>query len=292
VRLVTYNSQYTCGRDERYDTDRIVRTIRDDDVIALQEVENFWDRSGNASQSAAIGEALPDHFSAWGPTVDVLKVSGEEGRRPGERRRRQFGNMVLSRYPILQIRNHLYPKFTTLGPHTIQRGALEVVVDAPLGPLRIYSTHLDHLSARHRMIQLEHLLAIHERAISDGPAIAGRDIVERWREPPDVLPMPSDAILMGDFNFTPTSPEYDRIAGPLHPVRGRLPDAAGFVDAFAAAGHGEDEGPTFLSDAAAGTGKRIDYVFASARLAARVHSAAVDLSADGSDHQPVRVQLD
>jgi endonuclease/exonuclease/phosphatase family metal-dependent hydrolase len=290
--IITYNIQYTRGRDERFDLDRVVDTVKDGDIIALQEVENYWDRSGNISQSEEISRRLPDHFFVWGPTVDVLKLTDAAGRKPSDYRRRQFGNMILSRYPILSSRNHLYPKFTAYGPHTIQRGAIEAVIAAPQGPLRVYSTHLDHLSSRHRLIQLEELKAVSDRALSDGPAIGGKEIMEGWREEPELPDMPREAILLGDFNFAPDSAEYDWIAGPMNHRRGRLPDAAGFIDAYVAAGNAENEGATLYADFEAKTGKRIDYCFVSTWLKNRIKSAAVDETAEASDHQPLRVEID
>ena len=50
MKLVTYNIQYTKGKDYRYDVDRIVQAIKGADVIALQEVERFWKRSGMTDQ--------------------------------------------------------------------------------------------------------------------------------------------------------------------------------------------------------------------------------------------------
>ncbi len=290
--ITTYNIQYTRGRDDRFDLERIVETVKDSDIIALQEVENYWDRSGNISQSDEIARLLPDHFFVWGPTVDVLKVSDAEGKKPTEYKRRQFGNMILSRYPILSTRNHMYPKFTAPGPHTIQRGAIEALIDLPSGPVRFYSTHLDHLASRHRMVQLQELVNVSNRAFQDGPAIGGREIVPSWREEPALPDMPREAILLGDFNFEPTSPEYEWICGSVNRWHGRLPDASGFVDAFVAAGGAEDQGHTLYRDFAAKTGIRIDYCFVPTWLSNRIGKVWVDEQADGSDHQPLRIEID
>jgi endonuclease/exonuclease/phosphatase family metal-dependent hydrolase len=99
-------------------------------------------------------------------------------------------------------------------------------------------------------------------------------------------PMPADAILLGDFNFAWDEPEYERVVGPLSERYGRLNRVTGFVDAWVAAGHREDEGAT------CDNGKRIDYCFVSAPLASRVRSAWVDAAAAGSDHQPLWVNLE
>jgi endonuclease/exonuclease/phosphatase family metal-dependent hydrolase len=290
--ITTYNIQYTRSRDDKFDLQRIVDTVKDSDVIALQEVENFWDRSGNISQSAEIARLLPDHYYVWGPTVDVLKVSDAQDKRPTEHKRRQFGNMILSRHPILSTRNHVYPKFTAPGPHTIQRGAIEALIALPSGPVRFYSTHLDHLASRYRMVQLQELVGVSERALRDGPSIGGREIVPSWREEPALPDMPREAILLGDFNFEPTSPEYEWIAGPINRFHGRLSDAAGFADAYVAAGNADDQGHTLYRDFEAKTGIRIDYCFVPTWMKDRVKKAWVDEAADGSDHQPLRIELD
>ncbi len=76
-----------------------------------------------------------------------------------------------------------------------------------------------------------------------------------------------------------------RIVGPLAERYGRLVMRDGFADAWTAAGNAEAEGDSC-------NGSRIDFVFVSAWLADRVQSARIDGSAEGSDHQPVVVDLD
>jgi endonuclease/exonuclease/phosphatase family metal-dependent hydrolase len=99
-------------------------------------------------------------------------------------------------------------------------------------------------------------------------------------------PMPADAILLGDFNFERNALEYDRIVGPASARYGRLNNATGFVDAWVAAGHREDEGATIPA------GRRIDYCFVSATLAQRVRSSWIDPEATGSDHYPLWTEID
>src|SRR3546814_1784698 len=88
---------------------------------------------------------LPDHFHAFAAPCDVFVGVVEIGGRKVERRF-QFGNMVLSRWPILTVRSLLLPRSRTFDRLNLQRGAIEVVIDAPGGPLRVYSVHLDHVS--------------------------------------------------------------------------------------------------------------------------------------------------
>ena len=54
MRVVTYNVQYCRGRDGAYDVARVAAAVRGADVVGLQEVERFWNRSGNVDQPAAL----------------------------------------------------------------------------------------------------------------------------------------------------------------------------------------------------------------------------------------------
>jgi endonuclease/exonuclease/phosphatase family metal-dependent hydrolase len=230
---------------------------------------------------------LPEHHWVYGANLD-MDASYRDAKGRLVNRRRQFCTMILSRLPIVSSRNHLLPKYGTLTQHSIQQGALEaVIVTECAGPVRIYSIHLSHLSAATRLPQVETLLDIHARAPGEGGAWCGGhpEPEAGWTEG-EMPPMPANAILMGDFNFTWRTDEYDRIVGPRSERYGRLNGLTGFVDAWVAAGHPEDAGAT------ADNGRRIDFCFVSAALASRVQAARIDASASGSDHQPLWVDMD
>ena len=287
MKLVTYNIQYGLGRDERYDLRRIADEVAGADIIALQEVERHWRRSGNVDSPAVLAASLPEHHWVYGANLD-MDASYRDAAGRLVNRRRQFGTMILSKLPIVSSRNHLLPKYATLTQHSIQQGALEGVVITPnAGPVRIYSLHLSHLAVDTRLPQVEKLLEIHARAIGEGGAWCGGhpDRDAGWTEG-TMPPMPGEAILMGDFNFDWNTPEYERIVGPSSPQYGRLNRANGFVDAWVAAGNPEAEGATIPN------GRRIDYCFLSPPLAARVRTCRVDHNASGSDHQPLWVEID
>lgn len=286
MKLVSYNIQYGLGKDGRYDLERIASEVEEADLIALQEVDRFWERSGAIDSPGVLASHLPDHHWVYGANLDMDASYREAGRLVN--RRRQFGTMILSRTQIVSSRNHLLPKYGTLTQHSIQQGALEAVIVTPrAGPLRIYSVHLSHLSPVLRLRQIDALLDIHARAPAEGGAWCGGhpDPGAGWTEG-EMPPMPADAILMGDFNFGWEGPEYERIVGPASPRYGRLNRLTGFVDSWVAAGHAEREGVT------ADNGQRIDYCFISSSLARYVRASRIDQGAEGSDHQPLWVEMD
>ena len=288
MKLVSYNIQYGRGRDGVFDLERIVASIAGADVIALQEVERFWQRSGLRDQPQEIADLLGEYHWTYGAGVDLdFSTRADDGKV--RNRRRQFGNMLLCRRPILSSRNHLLPKYGSLGPMSVQRSALEGVIETGGRFLRLYSLHLTHLSAATRMPQVDRLLDIHERSPVEGAALCGGGLKEEWTQ--DGMPpaLPREAIFMGDFNLEPDSEEYTRITGPVSPYGGRITNPHGFVDAWVAAGNQEREGVTADIH---GRDVRLDYCFVSACLSGAISAARIDTEAAGSDHQPLWVEID
>ena len=293
--FASYNIQYSLGKDGHYDLERIVGEIGTADIIALQEVDRHWERTDFLNQPARIGELLPDFYWIYGPPVDVdassLSVTGKIHNR-----RRQFGDMLLSRWPILSARLHLLPRHGTIDKFNPQYGALEGVIDCPGGPLRVISLHLGYLSAAERLDQLAFLLAKLRAAPSEGGAWSGHeaDKADHWSLGEGPPAMPEAAVLMGDFNFQPGTLEYDMVAGAPDAIYGRLKVNHHYVDSWVAAGHGEDEGVTCFGDPdnPRRPSMRLDYGFVSSSLADKVKRSWIDLEAQGSDHQPYWFELD
>lgn len=281
MKCVTYNIQYGLGQDGSYNLPRIAAEIEGADIIALQEVDRYWARSGMVDSPAVLAEHLPRHHWVYGANLD-MDASRDDGTRIIARRK-QFGTMILSRWPILSSRNHLLPKWGDRQFHSIQQGMLEAVIDTPLGPIRVYSAHLSHLCVATRMPQVERIKQILAASPSEGGAWCGGhpEPAAGWTEEAEP-PMPRDVILMGDMNFTAQMPEYEALIGPVAPRYGRLTNRDGLLDAWVLAGHPETGGKT-LAD----TPARIDHCFVSAGLADRVAGVWVDDTATGSDHLPV-----
>jgi endonuclease/exonuclease/phosphatase family metal-dependent hydrolase len=286
--LISYNIQYGFGADGVYDLARSAEVLRDADIIALQEVERGWSRSRGDDQPLLLEHFLPGYFTVYGPTMDL-----DGSRRDGERvinRRRQFGQMILSRWPILWSRLHLLPMRRMIDPLNTQTGLLETCIASPSGPLRVMSVHLAHVGVEERLEQIAHLRAILDRATHAGPPWSGRDDepVRNWTEGGGEPPNPASLILMGDFNCEPGSAEMDALLGnnPWHP--GALYHG-GLVDAVARTGvrlHSHVkviDGQTRL--------RQLDHVLVSPDLVPGLRAAWTDYSVAASDHYPVWVEV-
>jgi endonuclease/exonuclease/phosphatase family metal-dependent hydrolase len=285
--LASYNIQFGRGRDGQFDLARIAGELAAADLIALQEVERYWQRSGMVDQPAELARLLHMPHWVYGPGVDLHLQAAPGGAAAGTRR--QFGNMLLARTPLLFARNHLLPKFASTGPLSLQRCALEAAVMTAAGAIRVYSVHLTHLSAQTRAPQVQRLLQIHRDACLEGSPIACGAMSQEWVDEALPLPMPRDAVIMGDFNMEPDSAEYAAMVGPISPYGGRLNNPEGLVDTWVSNGHREGDGVTATVH---GRPARLDYCFASTALAARVLAARIDADAQGSDHQPIWVEME
>ena len=176
MRLVTYNVQYSRGRDGRYDLARVAADVADADVIALQEVAANAPGLPEADQPARLGELLHGHAWRYGPALDI-----------------------------------------SVEPH--------------------------------------------------GP----------------------EALLLGDFNMLPESPEYVALVGEDDYHHGRTNTVDRFSDCWTLVGNPPSAGATWFEGE---VGRRLDYAFVSSGLAASVRAARVDDTAAGSDHQPLWIDLE
>ncbi len=289
MKFVTYNIQYSKGKDSRYELERIAEAVRGADVIALQEVVRNMPDAPDKDQPARLAALLPDYYWIYGPPVDIdASERGADGRVIN--RRLQFGNMLLSRTPILSSRLILLPRMRTYDKHNQQCGALEGAVALPSGgALRIYDVHLNHLNGAERLAQIDYLLPRLLTIPQEGGALTGG----AWREGLSETPMSEDFVVMGDCNLTPGSSEYASIVGEVDYFYGRRFVTQHLVDSWIQAGHAEDSGITWYDESDDfKSGLRLDYGFVSAGLAAKVTSARIDNDAPGADHQPYWFDLD
>lgn len=286
MKLVTYNIQYGIGCDKKFDLARIAASLEGADIIALQEVTRNFPRNAGADLVAGIAELMPDLFHVFGPAMDVDFGLLDENGRPANKRL-QFGNMVLSRWPIAASRNLLLPRTRRFNRGNLQRSALEALVLAPSGPLRVYSVHLDHINLEERSAQIRHLK---ERAYAypiEGGAITGS---AEYGFPE--LPCPEEFILMGDFNMVRGSPEYTLMTGDVDYAEGRQIVAHHPVDVFSLTDGAPGGAVSWIDDNKPEQSRLIDFAFVHASLSGRVRRSWIDASATGSDHLPVWFELE
>lgn len=285
MQFVSYNIQYCKGQDDQVSPERIAAEVHGADVIALQEVDRFWPHTGMIDQVETLVGHLPGYYWSYGPGVDIHV----EGTTADNNRRRQFGNMILSRYPILRSRHLLLPKTGSVDALSIQRSVVEATIDCGETRVRVYSVHLCHLAAASRLPQVEQLLRIHRSAVHEGAPMCGDLSGIPYEAGIHDQAVPHHAILLGDFNCQPDSEEYDLLVGARSDYGGRVSPEDGFVDAWVAADNDRGEGATSdVNDAPA----TLDYCFISPALRDRVRSARVDADATGSDHLPLWIEID
>ncbi|MFT5219956.1 MAG: endonuclease/exonuclease/phosphatase family metal-dependent hydrolase [Planctomycetota bacterium] len=305
MKIVSYNIRFSLGLDQCYDLKRIATEIQGADIIGLQEVERFWRRSGMVDQPELLGELLPDYYWAYCPAFDVdASTADEEGHI--RNRRRQFGPMLLSRWPILSARSLVLPQLPAHELISMATGAIECVIDTPSGPMRIYSLHLSALSPRERLLQIDHLFEMNRNfelcgaVITSGgnhldPAEAAHIDELDWNNGEPPLPKPVHTLFMGDFNSIEASSEYTRIVGESDPIYGRGMHSDILVDSWYAAREREGQPESWWPDPPErlpGYPIRLDYCFISSGLASKVNRCRVDTKAVGSDHKPYWVEFD
>jgi endonuclease/exonuclease/phosphatase family metal-dependent hydrolase len=161
VRVVTYNIHRSRGLDRRTRPDRIAAVLSalDPDIVALQEV---------------IGPGLsgPGHAQELGAALGMGWVMAPTR----ELRRHQFGNVVLSRFPI-KDHAQLDLSWKTCEARNGQRVSIEI---GSAGLLHVYNVHLG-TALLERRYQAPRLAAwVHDRRVS-GPKIVLGDFNEWGR---------------------------------------------------------------------------------------------------------------
>jgi endonuclease/exonuclease/phosphatase family metal-dependent hydrolase len=285
LKLITWNVQWCRGVDGRVDPSRIVaeaKALADFDVLCVQEIaDNFPDPrlagSAGEDQFAVLAALLPGFAPVAGVAVDH---PGDGGRR------RRFGNMILSRLPVRQAYRHLLPSPVDPGLNGMPRIAVEAVVRAPFGEVRVITTHLEYYSQKQRSAQVEALRAIH--AEGHGHARSGA-IVDTSGGPFHTHLRPAATIVTGDFNLEPDDPLHARMGAPF--ADGTPP----LVDAWEATHPGAPHPGTFKlyeKDSPEQPELHCDFIFLSADLTPRIGSIRVDRATQAADHQPVILTLD
>ncbi len=252
LRLVTYNIHHGVGGDGRHDLVRLAGLLARSqaDVICLQEVDrHFGDRSEQVDQALLLAEAL-DRELVWGPAIDRPPPVPGAPPAPGAARR-QYGNALLSRLPVLD------GAVLALPGDGEPRSAVTALLALDGTAVTVLATHLTTRGPSDRAAQ--------------AAAVAG------------LLPADGPAVVAGDFNCLPTAAE-------LAPLRARLADgwqqAAVRSDRAGWRFWQRERGLTHPARRPRG---RIDQVWVSPQV--RVTRAEVLDGSACSDHHPLQVDL-
>ena len=282
MKLITWNIQWGRGADGRVDLDRIVahaRRVADFDVLCLQEVSAGYPElpgCDGRDQFQALSARLPAYTAIAGVATDTPRPGGG---------RRAFGNMMLSRLPVLQVFRHLLPWPADPAVMSMQRVAIEATIDTPLGLLRVTTTHLEYYSAPQRQAQVERLRELHREAVGQARVTRPGTVADAAFAP---VPRGAAAIFTGDCNFRPDAPERARL---LAPIDDATPP---YRDAWEIAHPGQPHPPTvglYDKEQWPGPPFTFDFVFVSEDLAPQVRNLRVDAESDASDHQPLLLEL-
>lgn len=200
TRVVTWNLWWRYGPwHQRGEAIEAALREASPDVVLLQEV---W-ASPQEHQAERLADVLGLAHLAWSPN----RLPQRWRRRLGEGAGAgvDIGNAVLSRWPLREVSEHPLP----LGDVPDEgRTVLAVVVDHPLGPWPVVTTHLTSHPA-HSAVRVEQVRGV-ARVLAGVTAAAGSA----------ALP----GLVAGDFNAEPDSDEMRLMSGLLTApaVRGQV----------------------------------------------------------------------
>jgi endonuclease/exonuclease/phosphatase family metal-dependent hydrolase len=167
-RVMTYNIQHGAGADHVIDLQRTADAIKHEhpDIVALEEVDKGVERTSrrDLTKELAALTGMTGYFN------NNFHFQGGE-----------YGNAILTRFPILQSTNTHYHM---LWPKE-QRGIIQLILDINGRRVLFMTTHIDY-----RKDNAERLMNVNQI----------KDIIKQY---PD-MPM----ILCGDFNDFPSGAVY------------------------------------------------------------------------------------
>lgn len=266
IKILSWNIQASKGVDGHIDVTRIANDIvalGSADIICLQEVVRHVPHLTNGvsmDQVALFSRIFSDYTAIFRPSIDMSL--------PELKQRSEFGCLILTRFKVLETRNHLLP-FLRKNAHerSMQRQLLELVLIIGNDYLRVSTTHLEFRVKSLRTAQIKRIKQIQFDNIID-PFIP--------------------SIICGDFNFLPNSDEYQQITDGNRNDFGKLYDLWKVLN------------PIENHDATCGIADHLqwpegkhcrDYFFATNKISNNLVHIGVEQSTQSSDHQPIFIEF-
>ncbi|MGB6408052.1 MAG: endonuclease/exonuclease/phosphatase family protein [Planococcus donghaensis] len=249
VKVMSFNIAHGLGMDGVVDLEKTAQVIEDScaTIIALQEVDrHFSVRSSFVDQVGWLSERL-GMYAAYGANMDVTPLDSE---RPNQ----QYGNVILSKYPIKYSENHLLTQVYCPFGNNEQRGILETVIEVDGSYVSVFNTHL--------ALKDEEL----EVSVDEILAITGKSHFPR--------------IIAGDFNAPASNVHIQKLKRNFRDafLKMKRGDAYTYPSPYVNKETGEVFRPA----------TRIDYIFADPYLDV-VQAAVIETAV--SDHLPIAVDM-
>lgn len=282
IKISSWNIQNGLGIDGQVSLERVAKTLKntiDPDIICLQEVSRFMPLAdgSNADQVKLLSDLFPDYEFVFGAAIDTYL--------PALKQRGQFGNMILSRYPITTVFNHPLPQPSDINATKhMARQLIEVTVETESHTFRVMTTHLEFHSIIQRSAQSHHIVNIQKHV--EGLQIPSHP-VDKFG-PYEPLQRPTHCIVCGDFNFEPYSSEYRTLIN-----RNQLSDHLN--DSWLLLHPDDSHAPTCgLYDHKQWPEKAHcrDFFFITDSLKNSLRKIVCDQTSQASDHQAISIYLD
>lgn len=249
VKVMSFNIAHGSGMDGTLNLERTAAVIEDScaSIIGLQEVDRFFgERSLFVDQVEWLGERLGMH-TAFGANIEFAAENGDMPKH-------QYGNAILSKYPITYSKNHHMTPVQQWYGNDEQRGVLEAVIEIDDMAISVFNAHLS-LKDEELKLSVKEILALTQK--SKFPCIVLGD----FNAPPFYAPIRemsrhfTDAFLKmkrGDAYTYPAPHSYSTTGVELKPVT------------------------------------RIDYIFFGPEMEV---AQTATISTDASDHLPIVADL-
>lgn len=184
LHVLTYNVHHCNPPDKPgvIDVDEIARVIKESkaDLVAVQEVDVYTQRSGGIHQAALIAEKAEYPYYYFGKAIDY---NGGD-----------YGVLILSKYPLSDTSTLFLPQ--SQSPKNEQRVLAVATVHLPNGKVvRFASTHLEAFDEESRTMQAKELVKIAKE--SKHPFVIAGD----FNDFPDSHVM---KLISGDFGLSCT----------------------------------------------------------------------------------------